>query len=138
MSQYICTYIYTFLGHPVLGKYLSVYSRTKFLFCNRPFQGSYRHIAGGAKTLGRARGHQWRPYYLLVSERKLPFEILPFFSKNVYISISNSYFLDNRQDFSDMWPRFHTNRRTGSYKKRRLLRHNLTDVWAMLFVQIYK
>ena len=27
----------------------------------RPFQGSYRHIAGGAKTLGRARGHQWRP-----------------------------------------------------------------------------
>ncbi len=63
---------------------------------NRPFQGSYRHIAGGAKTLGRARGHQWRPYYLLVSERKLPFEILPFFSKNVYISISNSYFLDNR------------------------------------------
>ena len=28
---------------------------------NRPFQGSYRHIAGGAKTLGRARGHQWRP-----------------------------------------------------------------------------
>ncbi len=65
-------------------------------FNNRPFQGSYRHIAGGAKTLGRARGHQWRPYYLLVSERKLPFEILPFFSKNVYISISNSYFLDNR------------------------------------------
>ena len=63
---------------------------------NRPFQGSYRHIAGGANTLGRARGHQWRPYYLLVSERKLPFEILPFFSKNVYISISNYYFLDNR------------------------------------------
>ncbi len=28
---------------------------------NRPFQGSYRHIAGGAKTLGRARGRQWRP-----------------------------------------------------------------------------
>ncbi len=72
-----------------------IYSRTPHQD-NRPFQGSYRHIAGGAKTLGRARGHQWRPYYLLVSERKLPFEILPFFSKNVYISISNSYFLDNR------------------------------------------
>ncbi len=38
--------------------------------------------------------------YLLLSERKLPFEILPFFSKNVYISISNSYFLDNRWVFS--------------------------------------
>ncbi len=63
---------------------------------NRPFQGSYRHIAGGAKTLGAS------PQYLLLSERKLPFEILPFFSKDVYISISNSYFLDNRWDFSDM------------------------------------
>ena len=35
-----------------------------------------------------------------------------------------------------MWPTFHTNRRTGSNKKRRLLLHNLTDVWAMLFVQM--
>ena len=95
---------------------------------NRPFQGSYRHIAGGAKTLGRARGHQWRPYYLLVSERKLPFEILPFFLKNVYISVFNSYFLDNRWVFSDMWPRFVTNQRTGSNKKRRLSLHTLTDV----------
>ena len=98
------------------------------LINNRPFQGSYRHIAGGAKTLGRARGHQWRPYYLLVSERKLPFEILPFFSKNVYISVFNSYFLDNRWVFSDMWPRFVTNQRTGSNKKRRLSLHTLTDV----------
>ena len=94
----------------------------------RPFQGSYRHIAGGAKTLGRARGHQWRPYYLLVSEGKLPFEILPFFLKNVYISVFNSYFLDNRWGFSDMWPRFVTNQRTGSNKKRRLSLHTLTDV----------
>ena len=75
---------------------LNIFGEMSAIYLNRPFQGSYRHIAGGAKTLGRARGHQWRPYYLLVNERKLPFEILPFFSKNVYISISNSYFLDNR------------------------------------------
>ncbi len=105
---------------------------------NRPFQGSYRHIAGGEKTLGRARGHQWRPYYLLVSERKLPFEILPFFLKNVYISVFNSYFLDNRWVFSDMWPRFVTNQRTGSNKKRRLSSHldrRLSDVSEMSICQ---
>jgi hypothetical protein len=36
---------------------------------NRPFQGLFRHIAGGAKTLGRARGQPWLPYILLMSER---------------------------------------------------------------------
>ena len=51
-----------------------------------------------------------------MSERKLPFEILPFFLKNVYISVFNSYFLDNRWVFSDMWPRFVANQRTGSNK----------------------
>ena len=50
---------------------------------NRPFQGKRRHIAEGAKTLGRARGHPWRPLYFLMSERKLHVGICFIFSQNI-------------------------------------------------------
>ena len=50
---------------------------------NRPFQGLLRHFAGGARTLGRARGQPWRPYILLGSERKFNTHIILIFSSNI-------------------------------------------------------
>jgi hypothetical protein len=36
---------------------------------NRPFQGLFRHIAGGAKHWGERAAKPWLPYILLMSER---------------------------------------------------------------------
>jgi hypothetical protein len=36
---------------------------------NRPFQGLFRHIAGGAKHWGERVAKPWLPYILLMSER---------------------------------------------------------------------
>jgi hypothetical protein len=38
-------------------------------FGNRPFQGLFRHIAGGAKHWGERAAKPWLPYILLMSER---------------------------------------------------------------------
>ena len=61
---------------------IAIYYRVLY-YVNRPFQGYRSHIAGGAKTLGRARGHAWRPYKLLINAQKLPLYILAISFKNI-------------------------------------------------------
>jgi hypothetical protein len=47
------------------------YNDTNIFLLNaiRPFQGLFRHIAGGAKHWGERAAKPWLPYILLVSER---------------------------------------------------------------------
>ena len=56
---------------------------TCFHNANRPSQGYRRHIAGGAKTLGRARGQLWRPLYFPMSDRKLHLGICSIVFQNI-------------------------------------------------------
>ena len=46
-----------------LGQFLQFLKTRVILILNRPFQGFFRHLVGGAKILGRARGQTvktWR------------------------------------------------------------------------------
>jgi hypothetical protein len=43
--------------------------QTRAVYVNRPFQGLFRHIAGGAKHWDERAAKSWLPYILLMSER---------------------------------------------------------------------
>ena len=49
--------------------YVNNFVRLLIKAFNRPFQGLFRHIAGGAKHWGERAAKPWLPYILLMSER---------------------------------------------------------------------